>query len=423
MSFLRQIPGFAVGLVAGAALVAWWGSDSRSELPVVPPDLLTVAPDLKRSPATRQASTESEIDTLDISAPMLREAKLTQLGYALAGSDLEAAMRRIDSLDSRADKVAMLQGIFTRVAQDKPPFEAIQRVKRLERDLEAEGFRTLISEWTGEAMPEGADFGGCYRSLLEGNDVSTEIKEAWMKAYKDHPQRSSMLAAWAGTLARDSPEDAEVLGSHLSGWERQEFLGTLARNWISGGRTEEVWEWIDQHREEIGSERLASVFEHWHFRDHEGVVKAFDSLTDPQERLAAAAALGTRQARMLDDTQAALAWANSLPSEAEQDAAHEAIYKATPRGIGAQLQLDEGVVTVRGLIEGSPAAESGLRSGDRIVGVDPGDGSFAPIGNTLDPAVDRIRGEPGTDLRIRVIRSGGETEVVELKRQQLIFGK
>ena len=95
---------------------------------------------------------------------MLREAKLTQLGYALAGSDLEAAMRRIDSLDSRADKVAMLQGIFTRVAQDKPPFEAIQRVKRLERDLEAEGFRTLISEWTGEAMPEGADFGYTARS-------------------------------------------------------------------------------------------------------------------------------------------------------------------------------------------------------------------------------------------------------------------
>ena len=118
-----------------------------------------------------------------------------------------------------------------------------------------------------------------------------------------------------------------------------------------------------------------------------------------------------------------MAWADSLPTQAEQDAAHEAIYKVTPRGIGAQLTLDEGVVTIRGLIDGTPAAESGLRSGDRIVGVDPGDGSFAPIGNTLHPAVDLIRGEAGTDLRIRVLRSGGETEVIELKRQQLIFGQ
>ncbi len=153
------------------------------------------------------------------------------------------------------------------------------------------------------------------------------------------------------------------------------------------------------------------------------MVQAFDSLKDPQERLAAAAALGARQARVLGDTKAAMAWADSLPNELEQDAAHEAIYRETPRGIGAQLTLDEGVVTVGGIIDSTPAAGSGLRKGDRIVGVDPGDGAFAPIGNTLDSAVGLIRGEAGSDLRLRVLRSGGETEVIELKRQQLIFGQ
>jgi hypothetical protein len=296
-------------------------------------------------------------------------------------------------------------------------------VKRLERDLEAEGFRTLVSEWTGESMPEGADFGDCYARLLGGKDVRQEIKEAWMKAYENHAQRSAMLASWATRLVRESPEAAEALGDHLSGWERQEFLRTLARSWISSGQTDNVWEWVDQHRAELGSDGLASVFEHWHFQDHHGVVQAFDSLKDPQERLAAAAALGARQARVLGDTKAAMAWADSLPNELEQDAAHEAIYRETPRGIGAQLTLDEGVVTVGGIIDSTPAAGSGLRKGDRIVGVDPGDGAFAPIGNTLDSAVGLIRGEAGSDLRLRVLRSGGETEVIELKRQQLIFGQ
>ncbi|MDA7614266.1 PDZ domain-containing protein [Verrucomicrobiales bacterium] len=427
VSIRRQIPGFAIGLIVGAALVAWWedvsGKRQPEELVASPADHVVAPTEFKRSPGDRQTSIESEIDSLDVTAPMLREAELTQLGYALAGRELESAMRRIDTLNLRSEKVAMLRGIFTRVAQDKPPFEAIKRVKRLQRDLEPEGFRTLISEWTGEAMPEGVVFGDCYVRLLQAEDVSSDIKEAWMKAYKDHPQRSNMLANWAGRIAQDSSEDAEALGSHLSGWEHEEFLRTLARIRITDGRIDEVWEWIDQNREEIGNEGLAAVFENWHSTDYEGVLKAFDSLTDPQERLVAAAAIGKRQASMLEDTQAALAWADSLPTQAEQDAAHEAIYKATPRGIGAQLTLDEGVVTIRGLIDGTPAAESGLRSGDRIVGVDPGDGSFAPIGNTLHPAVDLIRGEAGTDLRIRVLRSGGETEVIELKRQQLIFGQ
>jgi len=75
------------------------------------------------------------------------------------------------------------------------------------------------------------------------------------------------------------------------------------------------------------------------------------------------------------------------------------------QGIGAELTLKDGAVTVVAPLKGSPAARAGLLPHDIIVEVD-----GEPIAKeTLHETVQRIRGPKGTKVSLTVIREG-ETE-------------
>ena len=70
-------------------------------------------------------------------------------------------------------------------------------------------------------------------------------------------------------------------------------------------------------------------------------------------------------------------------------------------GIGVHLGLVDGFVTVVTLLhENTPAARAGIVAGDRVVEVD----RQSLKGRTLGEAVNRLRGEPGTDLHVRIHR-------------------
>ncbi len=71
-------------------------------------------------------------------------------------------------------------------------------------------------------------------------------------------------------------------------------------------------------------------------------------------------------------------------------------------GVGIRITEREGYVTVIAPIEGTPGAESGIQPKDKIVSVDDRDIVGMPIGE----AVKLIRGEPGTDVKLGVIRDG-----------------
>jgi carboxyl-terminal processing protease len=70
-------------------------------------------------------------------------------------------------------------------------------------------------------------------------------------------------------------------------------------------------------------------------------------------------------------------------------------------GIGASLDTDNNrrIVIVEP-IEGSPAAEAGIQSGDMIVAIE----GKSVIGLRVDDVIDRIRGEEGTYVRLTVQR-------------------
>ncbi|MBN2453713.1 MAG: S41 family peptidase [Candidatus Omnitrophica bacterium] len=71
-------------------------------------------------------------------------------------------------------------------------------------------------------------------------------------------------------------------------------------------------------------------------------------------------------------------------------------------GVGVEITLKEGILTVIAPIAGTPAEAAGMRAGDRIVKID--GKSTKKI--TLDEAVKKMRGKPGTVVTLTVWREG-----------------
>jgi len=69
-------------------------------------------------------------------------------------------------------------------------------------------------------------------------------------------------------------------------------------------------------------------------------------------------------------------------------------------GVGIEIGMEDGLVKVVSPIEGSPAFRAGLKSGDLITKID----DTVVKGLTMDQAVKRMRGEPGTKVVLSIFR-------------------
>ncbi len=89
-----------------------------------------------------------------------------------------------------------------------------------------------------------------------------------------------------------------------------------------------------------------------------------------------------------------------------QDLLRELRYQTEPEfgGLGIEIVLEDGFLTVVTAIEGSPASKAGLVSGDRIVGV----AGESTKNLTLMQAVNKMRGPTGTEIIITIAREGEE---------------
>ncbi|MFZ7091780.1 S41 family peptidase [Primorskyibacter sp. 2E233] len=73
-------------------------------------------------------------------------------------------------------------------------------------------------------------------------------------------------------------------------------------------------------------------------------------------------------------------------------------------GLGIEVTQEDGFVKVVSPIDGTPADEAGMESGDFITHVD----GESVLGLTLDEAVDMMRGPVGSEIVITVVREGEE---------------
>ncbi|HEX8979536.1 MAG TPA: S41 family peptidase [Parasulfuritortus sp.] len=77
-------------------------------------------------------------------------------------------------------------------------------------------------------------------------------------------------------------------------------------------------------------------------------------------------------------------------------------------GLGIEVGMEDGFVKVVSPIEDTPAYKAGLKPGDLIVKLDD-----TPVkGMTLNDAVNRMRGKPGTEITLTIVRKGENKPII-----------
>lgn len=85
-------------------------------------------------------------------------------------------------------------------------------------------------------------------------------------------------------------------------------------------------------------------------------------------------------------------------------------------GVGIEAEMRDGAIEVVSVFEDTPAARSGLRPGDRILKVD--DTSLDAL--SMEQAITRVRGEPGTRVTLNVLRKDAEPSTLILTRDAIV---
>lgn len=80
---------------------------------------------------------------------------------------------------------------------------------------------------------------------------------------------------------------------------------------------------------------------------------------------------------------------------------HEEI-QGSFEGVGAEVGMRGGVLTIIAPLEGSPAEKAGVRAGDKVIKVD----DKSTLDLTIDQSVALMRGPKGTKVRLTIIREG-----------------
>jgi carboxyl-terminal processing protease len=85
-------------------------------------------------------------------------------------------------------------------------------------------------------------------------------------------------------------------------------------------------------------------------------------------------------------------------------------------GLGLEVGVEDGVVRVTSPIEDTPAFRAGIKAGDLIVKID----DTATRGLPLSKAVDKMRGKPGTQVVLTIVRKDADTPLVfTLTREEI----
>ncbi len=81
-------------------------------------------------------------------------------------------------------------------------------------------------------------------------------------------------------------------------------------------------------------------------------------------------------------------------------------------GLGIEVGSEDGFVKVISPIDDTPAAKAGIQPGDLIVKID----GKPTKGQSMNEAVDSMRGKAGSPITLTIVRGGGKPFDVELKR-------
>lgn len=83
-------------------------------------------------------------------------------------------------------------------------------------------------------------------------------------------------------------------------------------------------------------------------------------------------------------------------------------------GIGAQVTIQDGYLTIVTPLDGSPALKAGVRAGDKVVEIE----GESTLGKTVEDCIDLLMGEPGIPVNVTIEREG-ERLPVEITRERI----
>ncbi|MEK7494655.1 MAG: S41 family peptidase, partial [Patescibacteria group bacterium] len=89
----------------------------------------------------------------------------------------------------------------------------------------------------------------------------------------------------------------------------------------------------------------------------------------------------------------------------------------TFEGIGAEMAIKDGVLTVVAPLEGTPSEKAGVRAGDKVLKIN--DESTANM--SIEEAVSHIRGPKGTEVRLNIYREGDDEAHDVVVKRDVIF--
>lgn len=85
-------------------------------------------------------------------------------------------------------------------------------------------------------------------------------------------------------------------------------------------------------------------------------------------------------------------------------------------GLGIEITLESQVVKVITAIDDTPAFKAGVKSGDYITRVE----GKTVVGQTIDEVVKKLRGKPGTEVKITIIRKGEKAPLEKTIKREII---
>ncbi len=347
-------------------------------------------------------------------------------------SEIGAGSGDLTSGDARA-REDYLNAQFRTVAKLGVP-AALAQVRQLpDADSKDMAMLALLGEWSGLSVTELARRGDVGRFgvagalglyLMNEGKMTPQETAALANEFLSDSQRVGVLARAAEKLAATDPTTALAMGEGLADWQQVRFLSRFVSGWASAS-PEAARAWAAQ----MPDQRTRSALL--------GRVLAEEAKTNPAAAAQTFAQappedlqIRQRTARQIgagwgdQDTLSAMQWADSLPTDEDRRAAYQGIRSVAPVGIGARISRGEdGLPILQDLVPGSPASNSGqLRSGDRVVAVADGNGTWVnsrsmPLGDV----VRMIQGEPQTQVSLQVQSTDGSPpRVVTLGREQII---
>lgn len=331
-----------------------------------------------------------------------REDYLSSLFRALAGSGVNAALAHVRQLpDDGSRNIAML---------------------------------ALLGEWSGLSTAELLQQGNLNRHgvagalglYLMGEGMLSPGQVADMaNEFLSGSQRAGVLGRAAEVLAATDPKEALALGDGLTDWEQVRFLSHFVSGWASVA-PDAARAWVAQMDDPNERSMLMGRIVNEELKANpSAAAQSFVQAPPEDGRIRQRMARRIAEGWAGQDTVAAMQWADSLPEQADRNAAYEGIGHVAPVGIGARISSgSDGYPVLQELVPGGTASASGqLHPGDRILAVTDANGAWVVDSRELPlhVIVGLIRGEVNTKVSLRVESPDGSgAREVTLPRAQII---